>query len=152
MNTDGRRNAWLKLSAHYRETGTETTISHLFETDPQRFQRLSIEHGEILLDYSKNLVTDKTLELLQQLAEKSGLPEAIAAMFRGDEINVTEQRPALHVALRSNLPDADPEFSAVVSATLEKMQAFVAQLHSGDWKGYSGKTITRVINIGIGGS
>lgn len=152
MKTNGRRNAWLDLSAHYKELGTKTTIAGLFEADPQRFQRLSVESGEILLDYSKTLLTDETLALLQRLAEESGLPDAVRAMFRGDEINTTERRPALHVALRSTLPEAAPELAVVVNETLAKMQDFVARVHAGEWKGYNDKPIATVINIGIGGS
>jgi len=152
MINDGRRKAWLDLSAHYKELGAKTTIAGLFEADPQRFQRLSVENGEILLDYSKTLLTEETLGLLERLAEDSGLPDAIRAMFRGDEINTTERRPALHVALRSALPEADPDLATVVSATLAKMEGFVARVHSGEWKGYSDQPIRTVINIGIGGS
>lgn len=152
MTNNGRRKAWLDLSAHYKELGAKTTIAGLFEADPQRFQRLSVEHGDILLDYSKTLLTEETLGLLQRLAEESGLPAAIRAMYRGDPLNATERRPALHVALRSTLPEADPELTEVVSETLSKMEGFVARVHTGEWKGYSDQPIRTVINIGIGGS
>src|SRR5690606_12302738 len=152
MTNNGRRKAWLDLSAHYKELGAKTTIAGLFEADPQRFQQLSVENGEILLDYSKTLLTDETLDLLRRLAEESGLPAAIRAMYRGDPLNTTERRPALHVALRSDLPDAAPELTTMVSETLAKMENFVARVHSGEWMGYSDQPIRTVINIGIGGS
>src|SRR5690606_33508901 len=118
--------------------------------DPQRFQQLSVENGEILLDYSKTLLTDETLDLLRRLAEESGLPAAIRAMFRGDPLNTTERRPALHVALRSNLPDADPALATMGSESLAKMEDFVARVHSGEWKGYTDQPLTTAINLGTG--
>ena len=128
----------------------------LFEADPERFSRFSIRLGDILVDYSKNLLTEETLRLLLQLAEETGVPEAIADMFSGAPINETEGRAVLHTALRNreNRPvyvdgvDVMPEVNQVLS----KMAAFSGRIASGDFRGYTGKRITDIVNIGIGGS
>lgn len=134
----------------------QTTIKELFAQDPNRFEKFSILFEDILFDFSKNRINETTLALLIQLARECKLDEAIKAMFSGDKINQTEGRPVLHVALRnqSNTPiyvdgkDVMPE----VNAVLAKMEKFSAAIISGEWKGYTGKAITDVINIGIGGS
>ncbi|MCL7989424.1 glucose-6-phosphate isomerase [Sphingobacterium sp. lm-10] len=132
------------------------TIKDLFTQDADRFGKFSIYFGDILLDYSKNRINDETKALLIQLARECKLEEAIKAMFSGETINETEGRPVLHTALRnrSNSPvlvdgkDVMPQ----VNAVLEQMKAFCEQIHSGSWKGFTGKEITDVVNIGIGGS
>jgi len=131
-------------------------LRDLFAEDPQRFQRFSLRLGHILFDYSKNRITQKTMSLLGALATQAGLPEKIEAMFTGEKINVTEDRAVLHVALRnrSNRPilvdgsDVMPE----VRRVLGQMRTFSEAVRSGSWKGHTGKTITDVVNIGIGGS
>lgn len=153
MTSPSRSKSWQTLATHYLNLhSADTHISSLFEADPERCQRFSAEVEGIYLDYSKNLLTQETLQLLQELANESGLTQAIAAMYSGRHINSTENRPALHVALRSELPEAPPEFNAAVKATLDKMAGFVEQIHSGAWTGFTGKAINTVINIGIGGS
>jgi len=147
--------AWQALQAHFEQVG-DLHMRDLFAADPQRFDRYSLRCGDLLLDYSKNRITDGTLDLLFSLARESGLPDWIERMFRGDRINFTEQRAVLHTALRnrSNTPvcvdgeDVMPE----VNRVLEKMRAFTDTVRSGNWKGYSAKPITDVVNIGIGGS
>jgi len=128
----------------------------LFAADPARFEKFSIAFEDILLDYSKNRITEETKALLVQLAKECGLTEAITAMFSGERINVTENRPVLHTALRnqSDQPvyvdgkDVMPD----VKRVLAQMKAFTEKIISGEWKGYTGKEITDVVNIGIGGS
>ena len=147
--------AWAALEDHYLAIGN-LHLRNLFAEDPDRFQRYHRRFGDLLLDYSKNRITDDTLSLLLQLAEETHLPAAIESLFRGDAINETENRAVLHVALRnrSNRPilvdgkDVMPE----VNAVLAKMEAFSLKISSGDWKGYTGKSITDIVNIGIGGS
>lgn len=135
---------------------SEKHLKDLFAEDPARFEKFSIEFKDILLDYSKNRVTDKTMALLIQLANECRLNEAINAMFNGEAINETEGRAVLHTALRnqSNSPvmidgqDVMPEINAV----LQKMEQFTDSVISGNWKGFTGKPITDVVNVGIGGS
>jgi glucose-6-phosphate isomerase len=125
-------------------------LRQLFADDPARGERFSVETNGIFLDYSKNRITDETLKLLVQLAEESGLRTRIDAMFRGEKINITENRAVLHVALRA------PRSESIVvdgeDAVLDKMTAFADLVRSGAWKGHTGKRIRNVINIGIGGS
>lgn len=146
--------AWQALTAHQAEN---LTIAQLFQANPQRFSQYHVNfEDQILVDFSKNAVNETTLALLQQLAEECGLAQAKEAMFSGEKINYTENRAVLHTALRnrSNTPvlvdgkDVMPE----VNAVLAKMKAFCERVISGEWKGYTGKAITDVINIGIGGS
>ena len=146
--------AWQALTAHQAEN---LTIAQLFQANPQRFSQYHVNfEDQILVDFSKNAVNETTLALLQQLAEECGLAQAKEAMFNGEKINYTENRAVLHTALRnrSNTPvlvdgkDVMPE----VNAVLAKMKAFCERVISGEWKGYTGKAITDVINIGIGGS
>ena len=149
------RPAWKALAAHY-ERIRKLSLRKLFEDDPKRGERLTLEDVGIYLDYSKNLITEETLKLLIQLAEESGLSERIAAMFRGDRINVTENRAVLHVALRAPR-DATILVDGVnvvpeVHAVLDKMTQFCARVRSGEWKGHTGKRIANIVNIGIGGS
>src|SRR6266571_959079 len=150
-----QRPAWHALEEHYQKM-RDVHLRTLFADDPQRGERFSAEALGIYLDYSKNRITDETLRLLLDLAESSNLRERIDAMFRGDKINVTEQRAVLHVALRaprdaSIIVDGEnvvPE----VHKVLDKMANFSNRVRSGEWKGYTGKRIRNVVNIGIGGS
>jgi len=147
--------SWQKLISH-RNDISNTEIKDLFATDKNRFENFSLKFEDILLDYSKNIITDETLKILVGLAEECGLKKAIEEMFYGEKINETENRSVLHTALRnrSNTPvlfngkDVMPEINAV----LDKMKNFCNRIISGEWKGYTGKAITDVVNIGIGGS
>jgi glucose-6-phosphate isomerase len=147
--------AWQALTEHFEEMW-EVEIADLFADDPSRFDTFSLRFADVLLDYSKNIITDETMELLTQLAEECGLRESIDMMFEGAPINETEGRAVLHTALRnrSNRPilvdgqDVMPQ----VNAVLDKMRRFCEQLHTGQWRGHTGKRITHLVNIGIGGS
>ena len=148
--------AWKALEAHQSQLAN-TTIADLFKQEQNRFNDYSLTfENQILVDFSKNKINQETLKLLHQLAKESALDEAINAMFTGEKINRTENRAVLHTALRnrSNTPvyvdgkDVMPE----VNAVLAKMSAFCDRVISGEWKGYTGKAITDVVNIGIGGS
>ena len=146
--------AWQALTAHQAEN---LTIAQLFQANPQRFSQYHVNfEDQILVDFSKNAVNETTLALLQQLAEECGLAQAKEAMFSGEKINYTENRAVLHTALRnrSNTPVLvdDKDVMPEVNAVLAKMKAFCQRVISGEWKGYTGKAITDVINIGIGGS
>src|SRR6202522_193180 len=154
-NTVVKSQAWRSLEAHSKEI-QKTHLRNLFADDPKRGERLTVEALGIYLDYSKNRVTDETLQLLLQLAEESGLRARIDAMFRGEKINITEKRAVLHVALRapkgtSIIVDGQDVVPAV-HAVLNKMASFSERVRSGEWKGHTGKRIKNVINIGIGGS
>jgi len=147
--------AWKKLAAHH-ETVHRLQMKNLFAEDPRRFERFSIRFNDLLVDFSKNRITAETLGLLIELARECGLPEAIAQMFTGGRINETENRAVLHVALRNraNTPihadgvDVMPEINAVLS----RMRDFSRRVNSGKWKGFTGKRVTDIVNIGIGGS
>ncbi|MEO3405300.1 glucose-6-phosphate isomerase [Mucilaginibacter sp. CAU 1740] len=147
--------AYKYLTDHYIDIVSKS-LKELFDADDQRFNKFSIQFEDILLDYSKNRIDDETLALLIQLAKECSLKEAIEAMYSGEKINVTEGRPVLHIALRnrSNTPiyvdgkDVMPD----VNKVLDQMKAFSEAIISGEWKGYTGKPITDVVNIGIGGS
>jgi glucose-6-phosphate isomerase len=149
------RPAWAALAAHYAKI-RDVTLRQLFAGDAQRGERLTCDAAGVYLDYSKNRVTDETMRLLLQLAGESGLRARIDAMFRGERINVSENRAVLHVALRAprgeriavDGHDVVPD----VHAVLDKMTAFAERVRSGDWKGHTGKPIRNVVNIGIGGS
>jgi glucose-6-phosphate isomerase len=149
------RPAWKALVAHHQKF-RDVHLQKLFADDPTRGQRLTVEAVDLFLDYSKNRVTDETLKLLVQLADESGLRQRIDDMFRGDKINITENRAVLHVALRapkgaSIVVDGE-NVVAQVHAVLDKMADFSNRVRSGAWKGYTGKRIRNVINVGIGGS
>ena len=149
------RPAWKALEQHYAEIAG-VHLSQLFADDPGRGERLTAEAAGLYLDYSKNRVTDETLRLLVQLAEESGVAERRDAMFRGDRINVSENRSVLHVALRmpkgTSLVVDGVDVVAQVHEVLDRMTAFAQRIRSGEWKGYTGKPIRNVINVGIGGS
>jgi len=149
------RPAWKALEAHHEKV-RDLHLRTLFEHDPKRGERLTAEAAGLYLDYSKNRITDETLDLLLQLAEESGVRARIEAMFGGEKINVTEKRAVLHVALR-----APREASIVVDgenvvpqvhAVLDKMSDFASRVRCGVWTGHTGKRIRNVVNIGIGGS
>ena len=150
-----QRAAWQALEAHFNQV-RDLHLRQLFADDPGRGTRLTAEAAGLLLDYSKNRVTDETVTLLCRLAEEAGLRERIDAMFRGDRINVTENRAVLHVALRAprgtsmavDGKDVVPE----VHAVLDAMAGFSDRVRSGAWKGHTGKRIRNIVNIGIGGS
>jgi glucose-6-phosphate isomerase len=150
-----KQSAWKSLTAHYKAV-SQLHLRQLFADDPERGQRMAVEAVGLYLDYSKNRITDETLKLFLQLAAESGLRARIQAMFSGEKINITEKRAVLHVALRAP-KDASifvdgknvvPE----VHAVLDRMADFSNRVRSGEWKGYTGKRIRSVINIGIGGS
>jgi glucose-6-phosphate isomerase len=149
------RPAWKALQAHSQQIQGKP-LKQLFADDPQRGERFTVEAAGIFLDYSKNRITDETLKLLIQLAEESGLRERIDAMFRGEKINITENRAVLHVALRAPKSESilvdGADVVPAVHAVLDKMAAFAERVRSGAWKGHTGKRIRNVINIGIGGS
>jgi glucose-6-phosphate isomerase len=149
------RPAWRALQAHHEKV-RDLHLRTLFDQDPKRGERLTAEAAGLYLDYSKNRITDETLDLLMQLAEESGLRARIDAMFSGEKINVTENRAVLHVALRaprgtSIVVDGE-NVVPQVHAVLDKMSAFAERVRSGAWKGQTGRRIRNVINIGIGGS
>ena len=147
--------AWKSLATHKEEIES-VHLRDLFAKDPGRADRFKLEAAGLFLDYSKNSITEKTIELLMHLAEQSQLRERIDAMFRGDKINTTENRAVLHVALRTpkgksifvDGKDVIPE----VHAVLDNMAAFSNRVRSGEWKGHTGKRIRNIVNIGIGGS
>lgn len=147
--------AWQALAEHQKKM-RDVHMRDLFAADPHRFDKFSLTLGDLLFDYSKNRITEETMSLLVDLARQVDLPAAIEAMFSGEKINTTENRAVLHVALRnrSGRPiyvdgeDVMPK----VQAVLDKMERFCAAVRSGSWKGYTGKAITDVVNIGIGGS
>ncbi len=147
--------AWKALEDH-AETGSYLQLGELFAADPYRFERLSLTVEDILIDYSKNLVTQETIQLLLRLADEAGLLTAIDAMFSGEKINTTEDRAVLHVALRnrSNRPIrvGGEDVMPAVTRVLKQMRRFSEAVRSGNWRGYSGKPIRDVVNIGIGGS
>ena len=150
-----QRPAWKALQAHAQEI-QQTNLRALFAADSARGDKFVAEAEGLFLDYSKNRITDETLKLLIQLAEESGLQAKVEAMFRGDKINITENRAVLHVALRA--PKGEKIFVdgedvvPGVHAVLDRMSAFAERVRSGAWKGHTGKRIRNLINIGIGGS
>lgn len=149
------RPSWKTLQAHAQKIKTQT-LGEMFAVDLGRGKRLTVEAEGLFLDYSKNRVTDETLKLLQGVAEEAGLRGKIEAMFRGDKINITENRAVLHVALRAPKSEKivvdGEDVVPGVHAVLEKMAGFADKVRSGAWKGHTGKRIRNVLNIGIGGS
>ena len=149
------RNAWKALATHH-QTARKWHLRHLFGNDPRRGERMTADAAGLFLDYSKNRVTDETINLLLQLADESNLRERINAMFRGDKINITEDRAVLHVALRAPKSESivvdNKNVVPEVHAVLDRMARFSNDIRSGAWKGHTGKTIRNIINIGIGGS
>src|ERR1700743_2951059 len=147
--------AYKYLADHFIDM-TSKSMKDLFKSDSQRFEKFSATFNDILLDYSKNRIDDETVALLIQLAKECRVKDAAGAMFSGEKINATEGRPVLHIALRnrSNSPiyvdgkDVMPDINKV----LDQMKDFSEAIISGQWKGFTGKAITDVVNIGIGGS
>src|ERR1700733_1825089 len=147
--------AYKYLADHYIDIA-QKNLKELFDTDAERFAKFSLKFEDILLDYSKNRIDDETIALLMQLARECSVNKAVEAMFSGEKINATEGRPVLHIALRnrSNNPilvdgkDVMPD----VNKVLQQMKTFSEAIISGEWKGFTGKPITDVVNIGIGGS
>ena len=150
-----RTDAWKALEAHHRQIAPQT-MRRMFEDDPRRFEKFSLRFESLLLDYSKNRVTEETMRLLVALAESAQVKAWTERLFSGDRINITEDRAVLHIALRnrSNRPilvdgkDVMPD----VNRVLGQMREFTEAIRSGAWKGHTGKAITDVVNIGIGGS
>jgi len=147
--------AWRALRQHSKEI-SKTSLREFFENDPERGTRFTAEAVGLFLDYSKNRATDETVKLLVQLAEERGLKQRIEAMFRGDKINITENRAVLHIALRAPKGESikvdGEDVVPGVHAVLDKMSAFSDKVRSGAWKGHTGKRIRNIVNIGIGGS
>jgi glucose-6-phosphate isomerase len=149
----GKRTGWRALGSHYRKI-RNVNLRELFADDPTRGERMAVEGAGIYLDYSKNRITDHTIKLLVQLAAESGLQSRIDSMFRGEKINHTQNRPALHVALRS------PRGASVfvdgqnvvqqVQSVLDRMSSFCQRVLRGEWKGHTGKRIRNVVNVGTG--
>jgi glucose-6-phosphate isomerase len=160
MTTEGNKStrdlpSWKSVEAHHEKI-RDVHLRRLFAADPQRGSRFAAEGAGLYLDYSKNRVTEETMGLLVKLAEDCGLRDRIEAMFRGEKINVTEDRAVLHIALRAPrggeiIVDGENVVSAVHSV-LDRMEAFSEGVRSGHWRGHTGKPIRNVINIGIGGS
>jgi glucose-6-phosphate isomerase len=150
-----QRKAWQALQRHHDEIAGQH-LRDLFAADPGRGERLTAEAEGLYLDYSKNRVTDETLALLVELAQESGMPEHRDAMFRGEHINVSEDRAVLHVALRmpadATLVVDGEDVVAQVHEVLGRMRDFAGRVRSGEWKGHTGKPIRNVVNVGIGGS
>ncbi len=155
MSTLTQSPAWQALAQHHKEVAG-LHMRDLFASDPQRFKKFSLRWNDLLVDYSKNCITEKTMSLLFDLARQADVRGWMEKMFRGEKINVTEQRAVLHIALRnrSNLPivvDGEDVMPAV-NNVLAHMRAFSESVRCGEWKGYTGKAITDIVNIGIGGS
>ncbi len=154
--------AWQQLQEHHTTLGRNIVLKDIFQKDPDRFQKFSrtfkntADKSEILFDFSKNFITEETLQLLIQLAKEAGLEKLRDDMFAGEKINFTEKRAVYHVALRNvtNQPMQVDGKSVVedVNEVLEHMKVFSNEVRSGDWRGYTGKKIRTIINIGIGGS
>jgi len=154
-NNPTQTQVWKSLQASYDRLA-DTTLQELFETDPDRFKKYHLEFENILVDFSKNMVDDKVVLQLRELAKEVEVPAAIESMFKGEAINETEGRAVLHVALR-NLSGGPIEVEGQdvmpeVKAVLDKMKGFSEKIIGGEWKGYTGKRITNIVNIGIGGS
>src|SRR6516162_10506748 len=149
------RSAWKALEAHYPKV-KDLHLRQLFAEDPKRGERLTAEAVGIYLDYSKNRITEETLNLLLRLAEECGLRARIDAMFGGEKINITENWAVLHIALRApkgaSITVDGEDVVPQVHAVLDKMAGFADRVRGGDWKGHTGKRVRNVINIGIGGS
>lgn len=156
--------AWAELQAHRDNVGKTFVLKEAFAADPKRFSTFSrtfkpAAGHEVLYDFSKNFLTDETLDLLVKLAEQAGVERKRDAMFAGEEINFTEKRAVYHAALR-NVGGWDMKVNGEdvmggpngVNAVLEHMREFSEQVRSGEWTGYTGKKLTNIVNIGIGGS
>ncbi|MGZ8251880.1 MAG: glucose-6-phosphate isomerase, partial [Methylophilaceae bacterium] len=155
MTNPTKSPSWQQLSTHQQDI-SPLLMRDMFAEDPERFEKFSLQLDDLFLDYSKNRITEKTMELLFQLARDCEVEKWRDRMFAGEKINFTENRAVLHTALRnrSNIPvlvdghDVMPD----VNRVLTQMREFTERVRSGDWRGYSGKHITNIVNIGIGGS
>ena len=151
-----RTDTWQQLLTHFDLDIKGTHLRELFQSDPERFKKFSLLSNGILFDYSKNIITEKTIGLLLRLCEECKVKDAIEAMFAGEKINQTEERSVLHIALRNN--SGQPVYSEgkdvmpEVKRVQKQMESFCRKIHSGEWRGYSGKKIKYIVNIGIGGS
>lgn len=147
--------SWKKLSAHASQL-KQVHLRELFRANPDRFEHFSQWYGDLLFDYSKNIITKETLELLNSLALECGLDKAIESMFNGEKINRTENRAVLHTALRNFSGEAvftdGEDVMPGIKKVLDQMENLCQQIHTGSWKGYTGKPIRQIVNIGIGGS
>ncbi|MEO5569957.1 MAG: glucose-6-phosphate isomerase [Bacteroidia bacterium] len=147
--------SWKKLTTHYAEM-RNAQMKNIFHDDKQRFEKMSLQLGDILFDFSKNIITHETRKYLLELAEECNLKIAMEAMFNGEKINETENRAVLHTALRnfsaSPVMTDGKDVMPDVKKVMNQMKTFCEKIHSGEWKGYSGKKIKHVVNIGIGGS
>jgi glucose-6-phosphate isomerase len=155
MNTTTKLPDWQALTTHQQQIAPQR-MQDWFDSDPQRYQHFSLQVGDILLDYSKNLITAGTMRLLINLANTLKLKDSINALFSGHPVNITENRPALHTALRNQtntpLHINDANITELVTHTLSKMQDFTSKVRDGTWRGATNKAITDIVNIGIGGS
>lgn len=154
--------AWQQLQEHHTTLGRNIVLRDFFQKDPKRFEKFSLtfnntaDKSETLFDFSKNFITEDTLSLLFQLARESGVEKLRDDMFAGEKINFTEKRAVYHVALR-NVTNQSMQVDGKsvmegVNAVLDHMKEFSEQVRSGEWKGYTGKKIKTIVNIGIGGS
>jgi len=155
MTRPTEKPAWTALQKHY-DSIADVPMRQLFDSDPERYERFSMTECGLLLDYSKNRITDETLDLLCQLAEQCDVAEWREQMFQGEPINNTENRPVLHTALRNRQSGqmlvGGEDVMPAINTELQRMRAISERLRSGQWQGYSGKAVTDVVNIGIGGS
>ncbi|KAB1986527.1 glucose-6-phosphate isomerase, partial [Streptomyces triticiradicis] len=151
-----RRPEWTALENHRAITMRDPRLRDLFAADPARAERYAVQVGDLRIDYSKHLITDETLALLQELAVATDVFGLRDAMFRGEKINVTEDRAVLHTALRAPreaVVEVDGQnVVPVVHAVLDKMADFAGRVRSGEWTGHTGRRIKNVVNVGIGGS
>jgi glucose-6-phosphate isomerase len=154
--------AWKALEAHHASVGKSFVLKEEFEKDPKRFEKFSftfsnpVENSEVLFDFSKNFLTDETLKILVELAKEANLEKLRDDMFAGEKINFTEDRAVYHCALRNvsneTMKVDGKDVMEGVNSVLEHMKEFSIQVRSGEWKGYTGKKLTTIINVGIGGS
>jgi glucose-6-phosphate isomerase len=154
--------SWASLQAHHDKVGKSFVLKEEFKSDPKRFEKFSFtfdnkaDGSAILFDFSKNFLTDETLKILVEIAKDAGLEQLRDAMFKGEKINFTEDRAVLHAALRNvtNEPILvdGKDVMPGVNKELKHMEEFSDQIRSGEWKGFTGKPLTTIINIGIGGS
>lgn len=155
-------NSWKALQAHHTSVGKDIVLKTEFEKDPQRFEKFSkifsntVDGSEIVFDFSKNIINDETLKLLVAVAKEAGVEKLRDEMFAGDKINFTEGRAVYHAALRNTSNEKmevdGKDVVKGVNEVLEHMKVFSEEIRSGSWTGYTGKKLTTIINIGIGGS
>jgi glucose-6-phosphate isomerase len=154
--------SWEKLDAHHKSVGKDIVLKKEFESDPKRFEKFShtfkntVDKSDILFDFSKNLITDESLKLLIEVAREAGIEKLRDEMFAGEKINFTEKRAVYHAALRNTSNEKmevdGKDVVAGVNSVLEHIKVFTEEIRSGSWTGYTGKKLTTIINIGIGGS